>query len=83
MNKAYLYLYRRLAGSTIRSRPQPNGQAVHVETGRRAVDPPRARPNGQAVHVETGRRVDVEASRRFDVETGRRFDVEASRPNDY
>ena len=75
MNKAYLYLYRRLVDPASRSRPQPNGQAVHVETGRRAVDPPRAGPNGQAVHVETGRRFDVEASRRFD--------VEASRPNDY
>ena len=33
MNKAYLYLYRRDAGSSIRSRPQPNGQAVRCGGG--------------------------------------------------
>ena len=43
MNKAYLYLYRRDAGSSIRRGPQPNGQAAHVEAGRL---------NGQAGHVE-------------------------------
>ena len=33
MNKAYLYLYRRDAGSSIRSRPQPNGQAGRCRGG--------------------------------------------------
>ena len=73
MNKAYLYLYRRDAGSSIRRGPQPNGQAGrveagHVEAGRRVggtrgggtpgrLNGQAGRRVGQAGHVEAGRRV--------------------------
>lgn len=41
MNKAYLYLYRRGAGSSIRSRARPIERTAHVEAGWCWSEPPK------------------------------------------